>query len=57
MPLAKKIEDTLNTLISKGYFSKKSEILNISLFEYFASRGIFDIVGKEEVKEVQGTQA
>ena len=53
MPLAKKIEDTLNTLLSKGYFSKKSEIINIALFEYFASRGIFDIVNKEEVKEIE----
>ena len=56
MPLAKKIEDTLNILLSKGYFSKKSEIINIALFEYFASRGIFDIVNKEEVKDIQGTQ-
>jgi len=49
--LSPKVQSTLDSLVSKGYFKRKEDIINIALFEYFAKNGMF-----EAVEEDNGTK-
>lgn len=51
--LSQKNEQVMKVLIEKGYFSKKSEIINTALFEYFSDKGLYEAVNKIELKEAK----
>ena len=49
--LSDKNEQVIKILIEKGYFSKRAEVLNAALFEYFHTRELYEAVSNTEIKE------